>query len=473
MKKLFPGTLWATAMVLFLLVSGRAADKTRIEGLVVPDNVSSQQPFSFSVPQSSGSAVDIQTVSGEVVQQATTDKYGRIFLAGGLPAGAYLISMGPHHQPIGKLDIKPTATENLQHVSQQLQIQNPGAVKFSDPFSLSGHGFNPNCGSMQVSLAGSGKTEAPLVLAATKDQLKLAPIQQLQPGMAQLRVTNQATGQSSEPQPVLLYSIRGELGRNTIKSGHDETQLTLKVQPENMALKVKVNVVSGPVDFGQGSKEVEGVTSNGQAVFPVHAQHGAGEFQLAWELAELPPVLAQARDGGGIADASLATASEADFPDPQRYSKSARFDPYETLLNNKKDWLERRILALKDAITEENKQLNAPGGNKGVVQGEIQANTKAMKELKDELGVLNGKDIDAQKEKVRKNVANWLANLRVRIAELQKEKDEEKKLAGDANNSKDRERHETNEKAAADELNRDLGLEADLQSAFDKAFPKK
>lgn len=301
MKKLFPGTLWVAATILLLLVSGRAADKDHIEGLVVPDNISNQQPFSFSVPQSKGAEVDIQTVSGEVVQQATTDKYGRIFLAAGLPAGAYLISLGSHHQPIGKLEIKPPATENLQHVPQSIQIQNPGAVKLSNPFSLTGHGFNPNCSNMQVSLAGSGKTETPLVLAATEDQLKLAPVQQLQPGMTQLKVTNEATGQSTEPQQFLLYSISGELGRNTIKSGHDETQLTLRVQPVNMALKVKVDVVSGPVDFGQGSKEVEGITSNGQAVFPVHAEHGAGEFQLAWEV-----VLPSQEDADDLSDEEAA-----------------------------------------------------------------------------------------------------------------------------------------------------------------------
>lgn len=469
MKKLFPGTLWATAMVLFLLVSGRAADKTQIEGLVVPDNVSSQQPFSFSVPQSSGSAVDIQTVSGEVVQQATTDKYGRIFLAGGLPAGAYLISMGPHHQPIGKLDIKPTATENLQHVSQQLQIQNPGAVKFSDPFSLAGHGFNPNCSSMQVSLAGSGKTEAPLVLAATKDQLKLAPIQQLQPGMAQLRVTNQATGQSSEPQPVLLYSIRGELGRNTIKSGHDETQLTLKVQPENMALKVKVNVVSGPVDFGQGSKEVEGITSNGQAVFPVHAQHGAGPFQLSWALADALPIVALQENAGHIPGANLPAVSEDLFPDG--YIHSPRFDSYSNLLNAKIDWLEKKILRHQDAIDEEKKMLNAPGneGNKDTLQAEIDQNTAEVNAAKDELKVLRGNDEKAKKALVKKNVENWIRELEARIRELNRIEEQEKKAASDANNKQDRERHEANAKDAADEARDDAKEATDLRSDLEKA----
>ena len=164
---------------------------------------------------------------------------------------------------------------------------------------------------MHVSLTGAGKTEAPLVLAATASQLKLAPVQQLQPGMAQLRVTNQATGQSTEPQQLLLYSIRGELGRDTIRSGHDDTRLTLTVQPENMALRVKVNVVSGPVDFGHGRKEVEAVTDNGQAVFPVHAEHGAGPFQLSWELALLPSDATPKTTGSRVSDERPITHSPA------------------------------------------------------------------------------------------------------------------------------------------------------------------
>lgn len=286
MKRSIPSTILVAAMVLLLLTSGQAADKNTVEGIVVPDSISDKQPFTFAVPQSvEGEVVNIQTVEGQVVQHASADKYGRIFLAAGLPAGAYLISTGSHGQPIGKLEIKPQVGDALQHVSQPLRIMNPPQVlKLSNPFSLNGTGFSPNCADMRATLNGPGKTEAPIVLAATKDQLKLAPIQQLQPGMAQLRVTNQATGQSTESQQLLLYNISGELGRRTIKSGHDETRLTLRVQPANMALRVKVNVVSGPVDFGQGRKEVEAVTDNGQAVFPVHAEHGAGSFQLSWEL---------------------------------------------------------------------------------------------------------------------------------------------------------------------------------------------
>lgn len=471
MKRLIPSTILVAAMVLLLLTSGRAADKSTVEGLVVPDSVFDKQPFTFAVPQTvEGEVVNIRTVDGEVVQHASADKYGRIFLAAGLPAGAYMVSAGSHGQPIGKLEIKPQAGDALQHVSQPMRIVNPPQVlKLSNPFSLNGTGFNPNCADMRATLNGSGKTEAPVVLASTKDQLKLAPIQYLQPGMAQLRVTNQATGQSTEPQQLLLYNISGELGRHTIRSGRDETQLTLKVQPANMALTVKVNVVSGPVDFGQGRKEVEAVTDNGQAVFPVHAEHGAGAFQLSWALADALPIIAQQRNEGHIPGQALPAVSEDLFPDG--YIDSPRFDSYGNLLNAKIDWLEKKRLRHQDAINEEKKMLNAPGneGNKATLQAEIDQNTAEVNEANDELKILRGNDEKAKKALVKKNVEKWIRELEARIRELHKIQEQEKKAASDANNKQDRERHEANAKDAADEARDDAKEATDLSRDLEKA----
>lgn len=285
MKRLIPSTILMAAMVLLLLTSGRAADKNTIEGLVVPDSISDKQPFTFAVPQTvEGEVVDVKAGNGEVVQHARADRYGRVFLSAGLAAGTYAVydSQGGY---FGNLKIHLRTPGDVMEIPAGIHLQNPPQVlKLSNPFSLNGTGFSPNCADMRATLNGRGQTEAPIVLAATKDQLKLAPVRQLQPGMAQLRVTNQATGQSTEPQQLLLYNISGEIGRRTIKSGHDETHLIVNVQPADMALTVRVNVVSGPVDFGGGRKEAQATTSNGQAIFPVHAGHGAGPFQLSWEL---------------------------------------------------------------------------------------------------------------------------------------------------------------------------------------------
>lgn len=297
MKRFFAATNFVVAVGLLLAISARTAvaDDVKISSdaeIVVPDSIYDRQPFSFAATRTAsvqGEVISIETAGGVVVESATADKYGRVFLAAGLPAGAYLIS-GSGGQAVGKITIQHSAADIQQHggekSSQPIQLQSPPQVlKLSDPFSLSGHGFSPNFADMQVSLAGSGKTEAPIVLAATEDQLKLAPVQQLQPGAAQLRVTNQGTRQSTDSYDLLLYSISGDLVRRTIRSGNDETQLVITVQPRDRTLNVRVSVVSGPVDFGGGRKQAEDITRNGQAIFPVHAEESAGPFQLTWELA--------------------------------------------------------------------------------------------------------------------------------------------------------------------------------------------
>jgi len=439
-----------------------------VEGLVVPDNVYDRQPFSFAAPQIASEVVKIETVEGVVVQTTSTDEHGRVFLNRGLPSGFYPI-LSSNNQLLGKIEIRQRADDALQHVSQAMQLQNPPqTLKMSDPFSLNGHGFSPNCGDMKVSLTASGKTEAPIILAATEDQLKLAPAQQLQPGVAQLTVTNSTTGQSIDTN-LLLYTLHAELKRQTIHSHGDQTQLVINTRPENQPLKVKVNVASGPVDFGHGRKEMEGVTSNGQAIFPVCAGHGSGPFQLTWEVAELPRGLAQARNEKHTPGASLPAVSEDLFPDG--YISSPRFGPYENLLNAKRNWLERKILRHQDAIDEEKKMLNAPGNedNRATIQARIDENTAEVNAAKDELKVLDGKDDKAKKALVKKNVEKWIRELEARIRELHQIEEKEKAAAKDANNRQDRERHEANAKDASDEAKEDAKEATDLRSDLEKA----
>lgn len=290
--------------------SGATMDSNRetaaVKGLVlfVPDNVHGAQPFSFAVTGGEtvpGEVVTLQTAEGTVVQQGAADKDGRVFLEAGLPAGAYLVSLatrdGQPAQPVGQIQIKQRPSDALErpweHLPQPMQLRNaPRGVKFGDPFSLSGHGFSPNSADMQVSLAGAGGTQEVPVLAATEDQLKLAPATQLRPGLKQLRITNMATGQSTAPVQVLVYDMQGHLERATLTS-HDKTRLVVNTQPQDMPLTVRAAVVSGPVDFGAGSRVAEAVTSNGQAVFPVYAERGAGPFQIDWTLAMSAPCTAE------------------------------------------------------------------------------------------------------------------------------------------------------------------------------------
>lgn len=249
-----------------------------VEGIVVPDTVSNQQPFSFAVTPAASGTVDISSVSGEVVQHASTDKFGRVFLAAGLAAGAYVISRS-HGKPIGKIEVQ-------QHpagapVQRPMRFSNPPqSVRLDEPTSLSGHGFDPNCANMQISLRGSGTPETAPVLAATEDQLKLAPFQQTTPGPAKLTITNTTTGAKIGPQIVLVYRLQAHLVKTKLTSGADQTQMVIDALPREMPLMVVATVESGPVDFGGGLKETEVVTENGQAIIPVHSSTGSGPFRI-------------------------------------------------------------------------------------------------------------------------------------------------------------------------------------------------
>lgn len=257
-----------------------------IEGMVVPDKIVARQPFSFAVPQIPAEAVKIQTVDGVTVRTTTTDDHGRVFVPEGLPMGTYQILTAG--QVLGRIEIKQRALDTLGHAPQSLQLQNPPeALKVADRFTLNGHGFSPNAADMRVTLTGSGKTEAPIVLTATEDQLKLAPVQQSQPGPAQLRVTNQATGQSTGAYDVLVYDIQGTMIRRTLKSHKDRTDLVITTRPEN--LKVQAKVISGPVDFGGGRKEAVGITGNGPLTFPVYSEDSSGRFEIGWSIALSSP----------------------------------------------------------------------------------------------------------------------------------------------------------------------------------------
>jgi hypothetical protein len=261
--------------------------QSTIEGVVLPDKVHDKQPFSFAVTDNPAqSEINIQTLNGVVVENHAPDKYGRVFLPAGLPAGAYLISLAKDNKPAGKFEVQPRPTEAImrtwEHPPLQPQIVNPPqASKVADPLWLSGHGFNPNCTDMTATFTEAGRSQAVPILAATEDQLKLAPVTQLPPGQAQLKVANQATQQSSPQLPILLYDVNGHLERNKLKSGQ-QTTLVFKSQPADVQMKLHVTI-AGKATFSGGRTEIETVIDHGKLTLPVEAKLGSGEFQIDYE----------------------------------------------------------------------------------------------------------------------------------------------------------------------------------------------
>jgi hypothetical protein len=165
---------------------------------------------------------------------------------------------------------------------RELLLTNPPqTLKVGDPIWLSGHGFSPNCADMEVRLYWSGKSESQPVLAATEDQLKLAPFTEIKPGAAELKVINQATHQNAPSQPLLFYDLDAHLEQHTLKKGQ-QTTLVLYSQPVDFRMKVHV-MISGQATFNGGSTTADVMIDNGRVSIPILADRGAGPFHIEYE----------------------------------------------------------------------------------------------------------------------------------------------------------------------------------------------
>ena len=309
MKKLFSKTAMAAALSLLLAISARAAGtgsaktnadngtkQSTIEGVVAPDNVYDRQPFSFAAPEGAETTITVKTVTGTVVQSSSADEYGRVFLPSGLPAGLYMISGGGDRgaRPLGKIEVQQRSADVLErsweHPPQPMQLTKSfQTVKLNDRFSLPGQGFSPNCADMQVKLAGAGQAQSVPVLAATEDQLKLAPVRQMQPGLKQLTVTNPAAGQSTEPAQMLVWNAQANLDQRVLHNG-GQTEFVVQVEPADLPIHIQARI-SGHGRFGGGRTDAEAITNRGRVTFPVYADQGSGDFKIDWELAPNQPGL--------------------------------------------------------------------------------------------------------------------------------------------------------------------------------------
>jgi hypothetical protein len=248
-------------------VQGAVREAGRESGVVIqPKTIHASEPFTFAATGTvEGEVVQVKTVSGEVVQSGRADKLGRVFLAAGLPAGAYLVSKQT-------MVVKPAATTPSQTMSLGLG-RIPEAINVSEPLYLNGYGFSPNAADMTVN-------GAP-VLAATSSEIVSGPNTQ-QPGFQALTIVNQATGDTVKSDPVLAYHLQGHLERRKLITGQ-QTALRLSFEPSNVPVMVRAAVTNGPVNFGQGRTETLVAVNNGAAVVPVHANFGmVGPFDLEW-----------------------------------------------------------------------------------------------------------------------------------------------------------------------------------------------
>src|SRR5512134_712057 len=101
-----------------ILVAGAVAanpagqSSGKVEGFVIPSSVQANEPFTFASQGSvEGEVVDIKTVEGEVVTTKKTDRFGRVFLTGGLAAGSYVLSAAKSRSQ-SQFQVKPGAPAN-------------------------------------------------------------------------------------------------------------------------------------------------------------------------------------------------------------------------------------------------------------------------------------------------------------------------------------------------------------------------
>jgi hypothetical protein len=152
---------------------------------------------------------------------------------------------------------------------------------------------------------------------------------------------------------------------------------------------------------------------------------------LLWTWAVLL-ILAPQLHAAGPADEDLG---------PPGYKSDAR-QPYKHLLEAKIQWLKGKIANHQHLIDILCRQLpNSGTDQQETIQERVKAHQQAIDEAKAELKVLGGKDVQAQKKLVKKNVEAWIHALKAKAADYRDRAAKEAQAAKDANNKQDADRH--------------------------------
>lgn len=250
-----------------------------ITGFVVPNHVGANEPFTFAAQNViEGEVVSIKTVEGEVVATKKADRLGRVFLAGGLAAGAYLLTS----RSGGSAPLNVQTAPNLSAPSLSIP-QIPGNIDITQGLSLSGEGMSPNAADMMVKF---GKNEFP-VLAGTASEMKTGPLPSSACGKGPMQVVNKQTGDTSSLGDMVCYELTAKIARQKLVGG-EQTQLEFTFTPKNLNAIIDVNILSGPVTFDGGATSVKAVIANGAASLKLRANpNGKGQFKVAYDIHEV------------------------------------------------------------------------------------------------------------------------------------------------------------------------------------------
>jgi hypothetical protein len=265
-------------------MTAQTADAQSAE-FITPNNISSNEPFMFSVTGAvEGVVVDVKTVDGEVVATENTDKFGRVFLPAGLAAGSYLLTAtkGSATQ-IGKVQISKNTF--VPTIGMKMLTPIP-ALNIDTQLRIATRGIDPHPASLKVSASQGTFKMNSMVLSASPNEVVLDRLSSsgVKPGTVELIIENSQTGQSARSSETIAYRATGKLSQKTVLSG-TETHLVVQLAPAELSGSVNARVMSGPVTLENGSDQMTQQFTNGVADFKIQTQPGStGAFNVVWSL---------------------------------------------------------------------------------------------------------------------------------------------------------------------------------------------
>lgn len=252
-----------------------------VTGFVVPKEVGANEPFTFAAQGVvEGEVISVQTVDGEVVQAKKADKFGRVFLAAGLAAGAYtLLHSGGKGKGQLQVQLPRTITPG-----GPLTITDPPAVcNISEGLTLNGSGMSADVSQHQLTLGGK---QFP-ILAGTATEVKTGPLPASVCGTGPAELKNSTTGEMAKIADIATYSLSAKLGRQKLANG-EQTTLEFTFIPGSLIALVSVRILSGPVSFGAGTKEKIVEVKNGVGRAALQADPASqGAFRVAYDIHEI------------------------------------------------------------------------------------------------------------------------------------------------------------------------------------------
>lgn len=245
---------------------------------VLPSSLTDKEPFLFTATGTvEGVVIDVKTVEGEVVASRSADKNGRVFLAAGLAAGSYVLSVpaDDKFRP-ARITVKPRVggTQTAFSLGNE-----PSVLDYTKFGRIEGSFPNPH----SLDLDDFVSTRTQILAASTREVVFASPSDLgAKPGLHKLTVRDTQTGAIAST-AVIVYNAKAQLTQEKVLSG-TQTHLVVTVEPKEIEGTVMATINNGPVEFSSGGSSATMDLTGGMADFPLMAKPGEqGPFGVNWE----------------------------------------------------------------------------------------------------------------------------------------------------------------------------------------------